>query len=37
MLIAGHEEKPTVMYNHYRGLATKKEADVFFDIIKPKS
>jgi hypothetical protein len=35
MLIAGHEEKPTVMYNHYRGLATKDEADEFFAIFNP--
>jgi integrase len=34
MLIAGHEEKPSVMYKHYRGLATSAEADEFFSIIQ---
>lgn len=30
MLIAGHENKPSTMYQHYRGVATKAEADKFF-------
>lgn len=34
MIIAGHEEKPNTMYQHYRGVATKAEAEEFFNIMR---
>lgn len=34
MMIAGHEEKPNTMYQHYRGVATKAEAEEFFNITR---
>jgi integrase len=35
MLIAGHEGSPSTMYQKYRGLATKAEAEKYFNI-QPK-
>jgi integrase len=32
MLIAGHESGPGMMYQHYRGVATKAEAEAYFAI-----